>query len=64
MRKPLLFRQKPALVVFEDVHWIDPTPGDSFRHSNFRFDLLARLRLRPTRRVVLWLRSPVHDELW
>jgi Endonuclease NucS len=25
---------------------------------------LARLRLRPTRRVVLWLRSPVHDELW
>jgi hypothetical protein len=27
-------------------------------------DELARLRLRPTRRVVLWLRSPVHDELW
>jgi integrase len=25
---------------------------------------LARLRLRPTRRVGLWLRSPVHDELW
>jgi hypothetical protein len=25
---------------------------------------LARLRLRPTRRVDLWLRSPVHDELW
>ena len=25
---------------------------------------LARLRLRPTRRVALWLRSPVHDELW
>jgi hypothetical protein len=27
-------------------------------------DILARLRLRPTRRVALWLRSPVHDELW
>jgi transposase len=26
--------------------------------------ILARLRLRPTRRVALWLRSPVHDELW
>jgi branched-chain amino acid transport system ATP-binding protein len=26
--------------------------------------VLARLRLRPTRRVDLWLRSPVHDELW
>jgi hypothetical protein len=26
-------------------------------------DLLARLRLTPTRRVA-WLRSPVHDELW
>jgi hypothetical protein len=25
---------------------------------------LARLRLRPTRRVIVWLRSPVHDELW
>jgi len=24
----------------------------------------ARLRLRPTRRVIVWLRSPVHDELW
>jgi hypothetical protein len=27
-------------------------------------NILARLRLRPTRRVDLWLRSPVHDELW
>jgi hypothetical protein len=27
-------------------------------------DILARLRLRPTRRVALWLRSSVHDELW
>jgi len=26
--------------------------------------LLTRLRLRPTRRVGKWLRSPVHDELW
>jgi hypothetical protein len=28
------------------------------------YGILARLRLRPTRRVGLWLRSPVHDELW
>jgi hypothetical protein len=29
-----------------------------------RLKYLARLCLRPTRRVELWLRSPVHDELW
>src|SRR5438128_4036361 len=29
-----------------------------------RIVVLTRLRLRPTRRVGKWLRSPVHDELW
>src|SRR5713226_2627722 len=27
-------------------------------------EYLTRLRLRPTKRVGKWLRSPVHDELW
>ena len=50
--------------------------GQVILKDEFATDYLTRLRLRPTRRVesaglrrslvreCLWLRSPVHDELW
>jgi site-specific DNA recombinase len=42
--------------------WKEERKSD--QRKNSERSNLARLRLRPTRRVALWLRSPVHDELW
>jgi hypothetical protein len=61
LRNPALLLQRPARMF--------ALPVETARY-------LTRLRLRPTRRVesaglrrslvreCLWLRSPVHDELW
>jgi Family of unknown function (DUF5677) len=51
------FHKVPVLPEF----FVEDAVPDLVKVSNLA---LARLRLRPTRRVVLWLRSPVHDELW
>jgi hypothetical protein len=60
---------KAAFALPFKVAWIATTIRQAFviYVSDLSFvgsQYLARLRLRPTRRVDLWLRSPVHDELW